>query len=123
MLGTCEAVGNLDAETGPAFSAVLRDFIDNWDQSPFISVDCSGVTYMDPVGYRLLVEATRHAARRGHRLVVRDMSPSCARLLRLYEWDHELHFERSPQPGERLTPVVWLLADTHRSRSLSVDAP
>jgi hypothetical protein len=66
MLGTCEAVGALDAATGPAFSAVLRDFIDHWD---------------------------------------------------------ELHFERSPQPDERLRCVVWLSADSQSSRRLSVGTP
>jgi hypothetical protein len=39
--------------------------------------------------------------------------------------DHwnELHFERSPQHEERLRCVVWLSANSQRSRRLSVGAP
>jgi anti-anti-sigma regulatory factor len=44
MPGTCQAIGDIDGATGPAFSAALHDAIDNSDQT-LVSVDCSGVTF------------------------------------------------------------------------------
>lgn len=44
MLATCEAVGEIDKATAPAFSADLRDAIDRSDEA-IVSVDCSGVTF------------------------------------------------------------------------------
>jgi len=95
MLGTCKAIGDIEGATGPAFAAVLRDATDNSD-SALVSVDCSAVTFMDPAGYHVVVEATRYAARRGHTLVIRNMSPPCSRLMRLYTRDRELRVERTP---------------------------
>jgi len=100
MLGTCKAIGDIDATTGPAFSAALRDSIDRSDQT-LVIVDCSGVTFMDPTGYHALVDATRYAARHGHTLVIRNMSPSCTRLMRLYAWDRELRVEPSPKRTQK----------------------
>ncbi len=94
MLGSYYCIGNIDVGTAPAFNADLHDTIDNSDQ-PLVSVDCSGVTSMDPAGYHALVDATRYAVRRGRTLVIRNLSPPCARLLRLYDWDHELCIEPS----------------------------
>jgi anti-anti-sigma factor len=96
MLGICKAIGNIDAATAPAFNADLHDTIDGSDEA-FVSVDCSDVTFMDPAGYHVLIDATQYAARRGHTLVIRNMSPPCARLLHLYDWDRELRIEGSPQ--------------------------
>ena len=62
MLGTGTTIGDIDGVTGPAFAAVVRDVVDRSDET-LLSVDCSGVTFMDPVGYHVLVEATRYAAR------------------------------------------------------------
>jgi anti-anti-sigma regulatory factor len=48
---------------------------------------------MDSAAFHVLVNATEYAVRRGHSLVVRNMSPSCATLLRLCDSDRELHVE------------------------------
>jgi anti-anti-sigma regulatory factor len=46
MLGTCTAFGEIDRATASAFNADLHDAIDSSDEA-FVSVDCSGVTFMD----------------------------------------------------------------------------
>jgi anti-anti-sigma factor len=99
MPGSCKAIGDIDGATGPAFSAALRGTIDNSDQT-LVSVDCSGVTFMDPAGYHALVDATRYAARRGRTLVICNMSPSCTTLIRLYAWDGEPRVEPSLKPTQ-----------------------
>ena len=92
MLGTCTTVGEIDMATAPAFRSNLRDTIDNSDEA-YVSVDCSGVTFIDSAGYHALVDGTKYAARRGHTLVIRNLSTSCARLVRLCDVDRELHVE------------------------------
>jgi anti-anti-sigma factor len=96
MLGICTAFGDIDTATAAAFNANLHDTIDNSDEA-FVSVDCSGVTFIDPAGYDALVDATNYAVRRGHTLVIRSLSPSCARVIRLCDSEHELHVESSPR--------------------------
>ena len=90
------AVGEIDTATAPSFSADLHDTIDGSDEA-FVSVDCSGVTFIDSAGYHVLVDATNYAVRRGHTLVLRNLSLSCARLLRLCDLDCELRVESWPQ--------------------------
>ena len=92
MLGICRAIGDIDVVTAAAFNAELHDTIDGSDESR-VSVDCSGVTFMGPAGYHALVDATNYAVRRGRTLVICNMSPACATLMRLYDWDRELRFE------------------------------
>ena len=92
MLGTCTALGQIDTATAASFNADLHDTIDSSDEA-FVSVDCSGVTFMDSAGYHALVDATSYAVRRGHTLVIRNLSPSCARLVRLCDLDRQLHVE------------------------------
>ena len=120
MLGTWKAIGDIDGATGPAFSAALRDTIDSADQT-LVSVDCSGVTFMDPAGYHALVDATRYAARRGHTLVIRNMSPSCTRLIRLYAWDRALRVEPSFERAQMVIDALFFSGDsrTHPRRGLS----
>ena len=101
MLGTCTATGDIDMATAPSFSADLHDAIDRSDES-LVSVDCSGVTFMGSAGYRVLLDASGYATHRGRTLVIRNMSPSCARLVRIFgEHDH-LTFEpaREPEHGD-----------------------
>jgi anti-anti-sigma factor len=93
MLGICRAIGDIDMTTAAAFNADLHDTIDGSDESR-VSVDCSDLTFIGPAGYHALVDATDYAARRNRTLVIRNMSPACATMMRLYDWDHELHFER-----------------------------
>jgi anti-anti-sigma factor len=92
MRGTCRALGEIDWATASAFGADLHDVIDSADEA-FVSVDCSRVTFMDSAGYHALVDATNYAVRRGHTLVIRDPSPSCARLLRLCDMNRELRID------------------------------
>lgn len=92
MLGTCKALGEIDTATATAFDAELHDAIDNADEA-FVNVDCSGLTFIDSAGYHALVDATNYAVRRGHTLVIRNLSPSCARLIRLCDLSRELHVE------------------------------
>jgi len=95
MLGSCKAVGEIDSATAPSFNLELHEAIDEADEA-FVSVDCSALTFMDLAGYHVLVDATQYATRRGHTLVIRNLSATCARLIGLYDWDHELHIEASP---------------------------
>lgn len=92
MPGTCRAIGEIDMATAAAFGADLHDAIDNSDET-LVNVDCSGVTFMGSAGYHVLVEATEYATRRGHTLVIRNMSSSCARLLRLCIRNNDLTIE------------------------------
>ena len=101
MLGTYRAVGDIDMATAPALGIALRDVIDRSDEH-VVRVDCSGVTFMGSAGFHVLISTTVYAARRGHTLVIDDMSPSCTRLLQLCDVDHKLHVERSwPGPLAR----------------------
>ena len=92
MLATCKALGDIDRATAPSFSAELHDVIDNADEA-FVNVDCSGLPFIDSAGYHVLVDATNYAIRRGHTLVIRNLSPSCAMLLSLFDEDQGLHIE------------------------------
>jgi anti-anti-sigma factor len=94
MLGTCTAVGEIDLATAPAFKADLHDAIDTSD-TDVVLVDCSGLTFMDSAGFHTLLDATEYAVRHGHTLEIRNLSPSCSRLLRLCDWESELHLEPS----------------------------
>jgi anti-anti-sigma factor len=96
MQGVCKALGEIDTATAPAFSADIRDAIDRSDEA-VVNVDCSAVTFMDSAGYHVLVDVTNYAVRRGHTLMIRDMSPACARLLRLCDLDRELRVEPAPR--------------------------
>jgi len=92
MLGTCTSSGEIDRASAPTFGAEIYDTIDNSDEA-LVSVDCSGITFMDSAGYHVLVDATRYAVKRGHTLVIRNPSPSCAMLLRLCDMESELRID------------------------------
>jgi anti-anti-sigma factor len=108
MLGTYAANGEIDMETAPAFAIDLRKCIESSDET-LVSVDCSGVTFMDSAGYHALLGATRHAARQGHTLVIRNLPPACARLIRMCNADGELRIERAPERASRSGDVVVAL--------------
>lgn len=92
MPGTYKAFGEIDMASAPALNTGLHDFIDGSDET-FVVVDCSDVTFMDSAGYHALADATAYAARRGHTLMIGNVSPSCARLLRLCDQKRELHVD------------------------------
>lgn len=89
MLGTYEAIGDIDLATAPALAAALRQTIDD-AVAILVGVDCSRVTFMDSSGYHVLVGASEYAVREGHTLVIRNASTSCARLIRLCDVDGTL---------------------------------
>ncbi len=93
MGGTCKATGEIDMATASAFKARLHHAIVT-SQTVRVVVDCSELTFMDSTGFHVLVDETRYAARRHHMLVIRNMSPACARVLAVCDWDNELHIEK-----------------------------
>jgi anti-anti-sigma factor len=95
MLGICRAFGDLDIVTAPAFNTIVHDTIDN-SVEPIVSVDCRDLMFIDLAGYHVLVDATQYAMRRGRTLVIRNLNPSCARLIQLFDCDRELRLEMVP---------------------------
>ncbi len=53
MLGTCNALEEIDRSTVASFHTHLRDAIDSSDEA-LVCIDCSSVTFMDSAGYRAL---------------------------------------------------------------------
>jgi len=102
-LGFCRAFGDVDRSTASFFDGDLRDVIDNAGGA-VVSVDLSGVRFIDSSGYRVLLGATAYAIRNGHLLVLHDPSPSCAMSIRRYDVNHELRIERSC-PTSTMTPA------------------
>jgi anti-anti-sigma factor len=98
MAGTFWALGEIDFATASAFGADLRYTMDNCDDA-IVTVDCSGVTFMGTAGFRVLVEVSGYAARRGRTLVISNLSSSCALLIRLCDSRGELHVEFPAELG------------------------
>jgi anti-anti-sigma factor len=92
MLGTSRVLGEIDRATAAAFNADLHDAIDSSDEA-FVSVDCSGVTFMDSAGYHVLVDATEYAVRRGRTLMIRNLPAHCAKVVRLCDWRNDLRLQ------------------------------
>ena len=95
MRGICQASGEIDLATVPAFAEALRDAIDGADASP-VFVDCAAITFMDSSAFHALVAGTRYSRSRDRRLTIRDLNPNCARVLDLCDWDDELTIEARP---------------------------
>lgn len=89
MPGICEASVEVDLFTTAAFAAALRTEID-WSYRRAVFIDCSAITFMDSSAFHALVYAHRYAADNGHRLVLRNLRPNCARLIRLCDSNNEL---------------------------------
>ena len=92
MLGTYKACGEIDMATAPAFNAGIYTAIEAADEA-IVVVDCAGVTFIDSAGYHVLVEMTAYAVRRGHTLVIRNLSAGCASVIRLCDRDVDLHVD------------------------------
>jgi anti-anti-sigma factor len=90
--GICEAKIEVDLATAPAFAAALRAEIDSAD-SRAVFIDCSAITFVDNSAFHALVYAHRYAIGHDHSLVIRNLYPNCARVLRLCDWHHELTIE------------------------------
>lgn len=110
MACTCNAIGDIDRSTAPAFDVELRDAIDQAEEA-IVGVDCSGVTFMDLAGFRVLVDATDFAMRRGHTLVVRNMSRPCARLVELCDIYGDLRIDAGQHDRSRVDRPVSVRAD------------
>jgi anti-anti-sigma factor len=115
MFGTYRPDGEIDIATAQSFAAELRDAIDRADEA-LVVVDCSRVTFMDTAAYHVLARATQHAVQRGHTLVIRRMSPSCERLLRLCDPDRRLHVD--PRSCAGLKSADSLRDDGHVSSTI-----
>ena len=118
MLGTCTSIGDTDRASAAAFGAQIYEMIDDSDEA-LVSVDCSGVTFMDSAGYHVLVDATKYAIRRGHTLVIRNPSHACAMLLRLCDIERELRIDAltAEHFGHR-QPDAMILPTTSDSKEL-----
>ena len=84
--------GDIDMSTADAFRDNLYEIIDLCDV-PIVRVDLQAVTFMDSAGYHALLEADEYAMRRDHILSIRNLSAPCARVIRICDFDHELHIE------------------------------
>jgi anti-anti-sigma factor len=89
---TLEVSGEIDFATADAFRSRLYEIIDRSDAPP-VFVDLAAVTFIDSAGYHALVAADEYATRRGHVMVIRNLSAQCATVIRLCDWDNELHVE------------------------------
>lgn len=68
--------GEIDAHTAPSLAAALAD-----EQRPNLTIDLSGVGFIDSSGLRVLIAAHRLAADSGGSLHLRHPSDSVRRLL------------------------------------------
>jgi anti-sigma B factor antagonist len=80
--GGLRLIGELDLATGPALRAALQE-IDGHD----IVLDCSGLTFIDCSGLRVLIEAHHRCATDGLSLTVQAPSGCLTRLLELIGLD------------------------------------
>jgi anti-anti-sigma factor len=92
MLGTRKVLGEIDIANAPAYFAELHDAIDD-SEGPLVVADCSELTLMGSAAYHVLVDATAYAVRRDRTLVIRNLSPKCASVMRLCDRERELHIE------------------------------
>jgi anti-anti-sigma factor len=92
VLGTCNAIGEIDAATAPQLRRNLRAGIDAAD-TVLVVIDFSLVTFIDSTAYDALVDATKYAAARDHVLVIRNVQPFHATVLRLCDQANDLNLD------------------------------
>ena len=80
VAGEFQISGEVDAHSAEPFGAALAG-VD--PSAPTVTVDMSGVTFMDSSGLRVLVEAQQRAEAGGPKLVLRAPSRQIVRLLDL----------------------------------------
>lgn len=88
--------GELDYFTSPLFAGRLAGLIDLG--RPSTVLDLTSVSFCDSVGIAALIEADRHADRRGTRLRLRCLQPAVRRALSITGLDTTLTVEDSPSP-------------------------
>ena len=87
--------GEVDHFSAPAFRDALLRAIDR-SPTPIVAVDLSGVTFMDSAGYGAIVAANEYAIRQDRLLVIRNLSRSCTRVVRLCDYANQLSLENDP---------------------------
>ena len=113
MPGICGTSVEVDLFTTAAFAAALRTEID-WAYRRAVFIDCSAITFMDSSAFHALVYAHRYAADHGHRLVLRNLRPNCARVIRLCDSDNELTIGAASD-STLASPVAFVSSDSkHR---------
>lgn len=81
--------GEIDAHTAPQLANALRG------RSGLVTVDMSGVEFVDSSGLRVVIEAHQGFERDGGRLVLSNLSPAVQRLLEISGLLDHLHVEAS----------------------------
>jgi anti-sigma B factor antagonist len=80
--------GEVDAHTAPTLAATIAEL-----PSGVVTLDMSGVSFMDSSGLRLLMEATTRARDGGGDLVVSHPSPAVARLVEISGLSEQLRLD------------------------------
>lgn len=84
--------GEIDLSTAPAFKDALLCAIER-SATAIVAVDLEGVSFMDSAGYHAIVDAHEYAVRTDRLLVIRNLSASCTKLIRLCDVDNEITLE------------------------------
>ena len=79
----------IDLSTAAAFAAAMRTEID-WAHGRTVFIDCSAITFMDSSAVHALVYAHRYAIEQDHLLIIGNLQPSCARVVKLCNDNNEL---------------------------------
>jgi anti-anti-sigma factor len=92
VLGACNAIGELDVVTAPQLRRNLRAAIDVAD-TVLVVIDFSLVTFIDSTAYHALIDATKYATACDHVLVIRNVQPFPAKVLRLCDQSNDLNLD------------------------------
>ncbi|MEV2269947.1 STAS domain-containing protein [Nonomuraea africana] len=90
--------GDLDLVSHGRLQGRLKDAL-NRHQPRQLTLDLSGVTFIDCYGLRLLIWADNQMRERGGRLVLKEPSRPVLRLLAVLELDSHLHIQAQPDPS------------------------
>ncbi|MBS2532826.1 STAS domain-containing protein [Catenulispora sp. NF23] len=90
-------VGDVDFAAYPVLAARIQTLIE--EDRRAVVVDCAGVTFLDSMGLRALVEGLRAADDRGQGFALAAPSPPVLRVMEL-SGTTELFPIRDPEPGE-----------------------
>jgi len=77
--------GELDMATAPALESCLKPL------DGAVTLDCSGLTFMDSRGISLLVQTHLRLEEGGGRLTIAALPSSCRRVLEVMNLDEVLH--------------------------------
>lgn len=89
---TSALCGEIDLATADAFRDNLYEMIDQCDV-PIVRVDLRAVTFIDSAGFHAFVDANEYAIRHDHLMTIRNLTAQCEMVIRLCDWDNELHIE------------------------------